>query len=128
MILNYVLAGKLSTGTIKLTESNFKTNVLGSNESWLVAFDSQSSPKDIKPELDQAAKELSGKVNLGKTFSEVLAGQYVVKSFPKIVYFPDDKSDPKSFEKYEGDINANDIVTWALKKHNGKPTGKYKYR
>ena len=64
---------------------------------------------------------------MGKTFSEVLAGQYGVKSFPKIVYFPANKSDPKSFEKYEGDITANDIVTWALKKHNEEPTGKYMY-
>ena len=99
---------------------------MGSNKIWLVAFDTLSSPKDIKPEWDQAAKELSGKVNLGKTFSEVLAEQYEVKSFPKIMYFPADKSDPKSFEKYEGDITANDIVTWALKKHDGEPTGKYR--
>ena len=99
---------------------------MGSNQMWLVAFDSQSSRKNIKPEWDRAARELSGKVNLGKTFSEVLAGQYGVKSFPKIMYFPADKSDPNSFEKYEGDITANDIVTWALKKHDGEPTGKYR--
>ena len=127
MILNYVLGGVewWSTGTIKLTESNFETNVMGSNEMWLVAFDSLSSPKDFKPEMDQAARELSGKIYFGKTSSEVLAGQYEVKSFPKIIYFPADKSDPMSYEKYEGDIIAKDIVTWALKKHDGEPTGKY---
>ena len=38
------------------------------------------------------------------------------------MYFP--ASDPNSTENYEGEITANDIVTWALKKHNGEPMGK----
>jgi len=70
-------------------------------------------------EWDQSATELSGKVNLGKVFSKKLARLCGVKSFPTIMYFP--ASDPNSTENYEGEITANDIVTWALKKHNGEP-------
>ena len=46
-----------------------------------------------------------------------------VKSFPTIMYFPQgDKSDRSSYEIYEGDITANGIVTWALKRLNVKLT------
>jgi hypothetical protein len=59
--------------------------------------------------------ELIGKVHMGKVFSKDLARQSGVKYFPTIMYFPaGDKSDPNRFENYEGDITANDIVTWAL--------------
>ena len=90
---------------------------------WLVVFvDPTQSGKSIKSEWDQAAMELSGKVNMGKVFSKKLARLCGVKSFPTIMYFP--ASDPNSSENYEGEITANDIVTWALKKHNGEPIGK----
>ena len=59
--------------------------------------------------------ELSGKVHMGKVFSKELARERGVKYFPTIMYFPaGDKSEQNSFENYEGDITANDIVTWAL--------------
>ena len=90
---------------------------------WLVVFiDPTQSGKSIKSEWDKAAMELSGKVNLGKVFSKKLARLCGVKSFPTIMYFP--AGNPNSTENYEGEITANDIVTWALKKHNGEPIGK----
>ena len=92
----------------------------------VVFIDPTQSGKSIKSEWDQAAMELSGKVNLGKVFSKKLAKLCGVKSFPTIMYFPaGDKSDPNNSENYEGEITANAIVTWALKKHNEKPIGKY---
>ena len=73
------------------------------------------SDGNIKPEWDRAAMELSGKVHMGKVFSKDLARQSSVKYFPTIIYFPaGDKSEQNSIENYEGDIKANDIVTWAL--------------
>ena len=73
------------------------------------------SDGNIKPEWDRAAMELSGKVHMGKVFSKDLARQSGVKYFPTIMYFPaGDKSEQNSFENYEGDITANDIVSWAL--------------
>ena len=97
-----------------------------SNDMWLVLFVSATnSYESIKSEWEQAEKELSGKVNMGKAFSKDLASQCGVKSFPTIIYFQaGHKSDPKHNENYEGDIIANDIVTWALEKYNGKPAGK----
>ena len=122
----FVLDGKPNFSTILLTVDNFRSNVLESNEMWLVVFiDPTQSGKSIKSEWDQAAMILSGKVNLGKVFSKKLAKLCGVKYFPTIMYFPaGDKSDPSSTENYEGEITANDIVTWALKKHNGEPIGK----
>ena len=61
-----------------------------------------------------------------KVISESLPRLYDVTSFPTILYFPaGDKSDPNTFEKYEGIITANDIVSYALEKLNGKSIGKY---
>jgi thioredoxin-related protein len=99
-----------------------------SNDMWLVLFVSASnSYESIKSEWEQADKELSGKVNMGKVFSKDLASQWGVKSFPTIIYFQAGyKSDDKYNENYEGDIKANDIVTWALEKYNGEPMGKYR--
>ena len=100
---------------------------------WLVAF---VDPKSgIKSKWNKAALELKGKVKMGKVqnkvISENLLKLYGVASFPTILYFPEgDKSDPNTFEKYEGAITAKDIVSWALnrdsKKHKGEPTGKYR--
>ena len=96
---------------------------------WLVVFvdstNSLSHHISIKSEWDRVAVEMSGKVNMGKVYSRDLALQYGVKSFPTIMYFPsEEKSDPSSNEKYEGDITANGIVTWALKRLNKEPIGK----
>ena len=74
--------------------------------------------------------ELKGKVRMGEVWShsptENLPKLYDVTSFPTILCFPaGDKSDPNTFEKYEGIITANDIVSYALEKLNGKSIGKY---
>ena len=73
---------------------------------------------------------LKGKVRMGqvqsKAISESLPRLYDVTSFPTILCFPaGDKSDPNTFEKYEGVITTNDIVSYALEKLNGKLIGKY---
>ena len=98
-----------------------------SSEMWLVAFiDSKNPGETIESEYIQAAKQLSGKVNCGKSYSMDLARQWGVKYFPTIMYFPTgDKSAQNQNENYEGDIKANDIVTWALEKYTGEPVGKY---
>ena len=74
---------------------------------------------------------LKGKVRMGqvqsKVISESLPRLYDVTSFPTILCFPaGDKSDPNTFEKYEGVITTNDIVSYALEKLNGKLIGKYR--
>ena len=100
-----------------------------SSEMWLVAFiDPKNHDETIESEYIQAAKKLRGKVNCGKSSSMDLARQWGVKYFPTIMYFPiGDKSVQNENENYEGDIKANDIVTWALEKYNGEPVGKYRF-
>ena len=100
-----------------------------SNDRWLVLFVSaKHSGESTKSEWEEASRELSGKVKMGKVFSKDLAKQFGLKSFPTIMYFPSgDKSEPSSNENYKGDITANGIVTWALKKYNGETFGKYRF-
>jgi thioredoxin-like negative regulator of GroEL len=104
-----------------LTEDNFKSDVMGSIDMWLVLFVSaQNSGVSIKSEWEQAARELRGKVKMGKVFSKELAQQFGLKSFPTIMYFPKgEKSDQNGNINYQGDIKANSIVSWALWKYNG---------
>ena len=59
---------------------------------------------------------------MGKVFSNSLALQFGLKSFPTFMYFPrGDKSDQDGNINYQGDIKANSIVSWALSKYNGEP-------
>ena len=97
-----------------------------SNDMWLVLFVSaKHSGESTKSEWEEASRELSGKVKMGKVFSKDLAKQFGLKSFPTIMYFSSgDKSDPSSNENYKGDITANGIVTWTLKRLNRRPIGK----
>ena len=95
-----------------------------SNDVWLVLFlSAKNTDESIKSEWEEASRELSGKVKLGKVFSKDLALQFGLKFFPTIMYFSSgDKSD--QYENYKGDITANGIVTWALKKLNRETFGK----
>ena len=90
---------------------------------WLVLFVSaQNSGESIKSEWEQAARELSGKVKMGKVFSKDLALQFGLKSFPTFMYFPEgDKSDQNGNINFRGDIKSKSIVSWALSKYNGEP-------
>ena len=131
IVCNSVLDGKPHGWLVTLlTEDNFKSKVMESTEMWLVAFiDPKNNGKTIESEYIQVAKKLNGKVNCGKSFSTDLARQWGVKYFPTIMYFPTgDKSIQNENENYEGDIKANDIVTWALEIYNGEPFGKYRVR
>ena len=128
--MKFCLDGKPNGWVITLlTEDNFKSNVMESSEMWLVAFIDPKNPVEtIESEYIQAAKKLISKVNCGKSFSMDLARQWGVKYFPTIMYFrTGDKSVQNQNENYEGDIKANDIVTWALEKYNGAPVGKYTF-
>ena len=97
-----------------------------SKDMWLVLFVSaKHTGESTKSEWEEAARELSGKFKMGKVFSKDLAIQFGLKSFPTIMYFPSgDKSDPSSNENYKGDITANGIVTWALRRLNKEIIGK----
>ena len=114
-ILSFFVGNKVSTTL--LTEDNFESLVKESYDMWLIAFvdpNCVTCGKDIKPEWDRASTRLSGKVKMGKVFSKKMARRFGVNTFPTIGYFP--KGEKNYFDIFTGDITANKIVPWALRR------------
>ncbi|XP_075219462.1 protein disulfide-isomerase A6 homolog CaBP1 [Lycorma delicatula] len=106
---------------IELTDSNFDSTVLDSEDMWLVEFYAPwcGHCKNLAPHWAQAATELKGKVKLGAldaTENSRKAGEYGVQGYPTIKYFPPGKKDKSSAEEYTGGRTGSDIVNWALEK------------
>ena len=113
--LSFFVGNKVSTTL--LTEDNFESLVKESYDMWLIAFvdpNCNTCGKDIKPEWDRTSMRLSGKVKMGKVFSKKMARRFGVNTFPTIGYFP--KGEKNYFDIYTGDITANKIVPWALRR------------
>jgi len=109
-------SGGSSGDVIELTESNFKKQVLDSDDMWLVEFFAPwcGHCKRLEPEWKKAAGELKGKVKLGAvdaTIYQSLAGQYGVQGYPTIKYFPAGRKGDA--EEYDGGRTSSDIVAWA---------------
>lgn len=102
-----------------MTDSNFESTVLDSNDIWLVEFYAPwcGHCKNLAPEWARAATELKGKVKLGAldaTVHQSTSQRYGIKGFPTIKYFgPGSKDSPVD---YDGGRTSSDIVTWALNK------------
>lgn len=76
--------------------------------------------KNLAPEWAKAATELKGKVKLGAvdaTQHQSLAGQYDVRGYPTIKFFPAGKKHRGSAEEFTGGRTASDIVAWANEKY-----------
>lgn len=111
-----------SKDVIELTDSNFESLVLDSEDVWLVEFFAPwcGHCKNLAPEWAKAATELKGKVKLGAVDATVhsnWAQKYGVRGYPTIKYFAGGKKDSSSAEDYDGGRTASDIVTWALNKY-----------
>lgn len=108
-----------SKDVIELTESNFESLVIDSDDMWLVEFFAPwcGHCKNLAPEWAKAATDLKGKVKLGAVDATVyaaLAQKYGVRGYPTIKYFaPGGKSNPSD---YDGGRTASDIVTWSMNK------------
>lgn len=105
---------------IELTDSNFESKVLESNDLWLVEFFAPwcGHCKNLAPIWAQAATELKGKVKLGALDATVhteMAQKYNIRGFPTIKVFSAGKKDG-SAEDYEGGRTVSDIVNFALEK------------
>lgn len=115
--------GKSSGGSagdvVELTDSNFESLVLNSDDMWLVEFFAPwcGHCKNLEPEWKSAARELKGKVKLGAVDATVygaLAQKYGVQGYPTIKYFAAGaKSSPSD---YDGGRTSSDIVQWSLNK------------
>ena len=110
---------------VVLTESNFESLVLQSDELWLVEFYAPwcGHCKKLAPEWAQAATELKGSVKLGKvdaTVESSLGSKYGVQGYPTIKFFIPGSS---TAEEYQGGRDASSIVRTALNKldTSGKP-------
>jgi len=114
-------SGSGGNDAIELTESNFQSTVLDSEEPWLVEFMAPwcGHCKNLAPEWARAATELKGKVKLGVVDATVhaqLSQQYGVQGFPTIKFFPAGRKTGAP-EDYNGGRSASDIVAWGLDKH-----------
>ncbi|CAG5122802.1 unnamed protein product, partial [Candidula unifasciata] len=109
-----------SKDVIELTDSNFESLVLKSQDMWLVEFFAPwcGHCKNLAPHWASAATELKGKVKLGAldaTVHTVTANRYGVRGYPTIKFFPSGKKDGEAVE-YDGGRTSGDIVRWALDK------------
>ncbi|CAF3609700.1 unnamed protein product [Rotaria sordida] len=113
-------SGNEGKDTIELTDSNFDSTVIDSEDMWLVEFMAPwcGHCKNLAPEWARAATELKGKVKLGVVDATVhtqLAQRYGIQGFPTIKFFPSGRKDGQA-EEYDGGRTSSDIVTWALDK------------
>lgn len=105
---------------IELTDSNFESLVLNSEDIWLVEFFAPwcGHCKNLKPHWEQAATELKGKMKLGAldaTTHQVMANKFGIKGFPTIKYFAPGSTAEDAID-YDGGRTSSDIVQWALNK------------
>jgi protein disulfide-isomerase A6 len=81
---------------VKLTEANFKNEVLKSDEIWLIEFYAPwcGHCKNLAPEWEKAAKALKGVVKVGAvdmTTDQSVGQPYNIQGFPTIKLFGLDK-------------------------------------
>jgi len=111
-------SGSDNKDVIELTDSNFESLVLDSDDMWLVEFFAPwcGHCKNLAPEWARAATELKGKVKLGAldaTVHQSTAQKYGIKGYPTIKYFAPGSREPVDFD---GGRTSSDIVTWSLNK------------
>jgi protein disulfide-isomerase A6 len=110
-----------SKDVVELTDSNFKSLVLDSNDMWMVEFFAPwcGHCKNLAPQWAQAATELKGKVKFGAldaTVNTVMANRFQVNGFPTIKMFPPGKKDESDAVDYDGGRMSDDIVNWTVDK------------
>ena len=103
---------------ITLTDDNFQSLVMDSEDHWLVEFYAPwcGHCKNLAPEWEEAAQKLSGEVKLGAldaTQAEAIAQKYQIKGFPTIKLFPAGKKGKA--QDYNGARDATGITEFALK-------------
>ncbi|ESO13028.1 hypothetical protein HELRODRAFT_63467, partial [Helobdella robusta] len=105
-----------SDDVIQLTDANFRSRVVDSDELWLVEFYAPwcGHCKNLVPEWKKAATALKGIVKVGAvdaTEHQSLGSSYNVRGFPTIKIFGSNKNNPSD---YNGARTAQSIVDTAI--------------
>jgi protein disulfide-isomerase A6 len=104
------------SNVVELTDADFKSKVLESDEMWLIEFYAPwcGHCQKFKPSYEKAAKILKGVVKVGAVNGDVhqLGGNYGVTGFPTIVFFGLDKK--KAPETFQGARESDAVVDYAL--------------
>jgi len=105
----------LDRDVVELREANFDELVYGTSDVWLVLFYAPwcGHCKKIKPEWNEAASKLRGKVRFGKvdvTVQKQLGHRFRIKGYPTIKFwnYGPDKNDGSSLA-YSGGRTTEDI-------------------
>lgn len=104
---------------VTLTEDNFDTLVMQSEDPWMVEFYAPwcGHCKSLAPEWSQAAEELDGDVRLGAvdaTSHPQLAQRFAVQGYPTIkVFAAGTKGGDEAASDYQGQREAAAIVSYA---------------
>jgi thioredoxin 1 len=82
--------------TVKVTDANFKSEVMGADRPVVVDFFAEwcGPCKMIGPALEEIAKEMQGKVTIGKLNVDEnpgVASTYGIRSIPTLMLFKDGK-------------------------------------
>lgn len=106
------------SAVIELTEPTFEDEVENSEDMWFVEFYAPwcGHCKNLKPEYEDAAQQLEGKVKLGAvdcTQDEGLCGKFGVRGYPTVKFFGPNKNRPAD---YNGERTAASIVEYGLEK------------
>lgn len=105
-----------------LTDSNFDSKVLDSDDVWLVNFYAPWCPhcKNLKPIYEEASrairKEGIKNVKLGAIDAseyQSYAQKYGIRGFPTLKYFPAGPKTENDAKEYNDDRSASGILNWA---------------
>lgn len=107
---------------VTLTESNFDSKVLDSDDIWLVNFYAPWCPhcKNLKPVYEDASRALRKEgiknVKLGAIDAsqyQSYAQRYGIRGFPTLKYFPAGPKTSSDAKEYDNDRSASGILQWA---------------
>lgn len=107
---------------VVLTESNFDSKVLDSDDVWLVNFYAPWCPhcKSLKPIYEEASRAIRKagikNVKLGAIDAsqyQSYAQKYGIRGFPTLKYFPAGQKTENDAKEYDNDRSAQGILQWA---------------
>lgn len=110
---------------VTLTDSNFDSKVLDSDDIWLVNFYAPWCPhcKNLKPVYEEASRAIRKEGLKGIKLGAIDASQYQsyaqkygIRGFPTLKYFPAGPKTEGDAKEFDGDRSSQGILQWAKSK------------